>query len=147
MYITFLSFEWSRMLSLSVGEQLAGLAGVTLAGKIRYPTLQSGAPFCTGAMSISRSSRAAQGLFRRLAVTPGAALRNTAPASWTQASRAQSRLPFPSPALLPRQNTLHPLTMSGVFCGQKQNMTGVERDKAPNPLAHERGEGCTVASY
>mmetsp|Transcript_15918 Transcript_15918/g.38750 ORF Transcript_15918/g.38750 Transcript_15918/m.38750 type:complete len:1038 (-) Transcript_15918:416-3529(-) len=35
-------------------------------------------------MSVTRSSRAAQGLFRRLAVTPGAAIRTATPAQWTK---------------------------------------------------------------
>ena len=44
------------------------------------------------AMSVFRSSRAAQGLLRRLAVTPGAAVRASAPASWTQVRQlARSR--------------------------------------------------------
>ena len=42
-------------------------------------------------MSVSRSSRAAQALFRRLAVTPGAGIRTAAPSAWTQV-----RSPSPS---------------------------------------------------
>ena len=39
-------------------------------------------------MSFSRSSRAANGLFRRLAVTPGSAAARGVPGTWTQVRRA-----------------------------------------------------------
>lgn len=55
-------------------------------------------------MSMSRSSRAAAGLFRRLAVTPGARLGAASPAAWSQV-RARLRLSNvpPCPMTTPSQ--------------------------------------------
>jgi|EP00982_Pelagococcus_subviridis_P015093 hypothetical protein len=44
-----------------------------------------------GTMSVSRSSRSALGLFRRLAVTPGAPARVSSPAAWAMVRPARGR--------------------------------------------------------
>ena len=82
-------------------------------------------------MSMSRSSRAAAGLFRRLAVTPGARLGAASPAAWSQvrarvrsfkrATRSdddavptQNALPRPHPQVAPLATVAHRAANVGV---------------------------------
>ena len=82
-------------------------------------------------MSMSRSSRAAAGLFRRLAVTPGARLGAASPAAWSQvrarlrsfkrsalsdddAVPTQNALPRPHPQVAPLATVAHRAANVGV---------------------------------
>ena len=90
-----------------------------LAAPVRSPSLASswaGSGHTTSAtrelrttMSMSRSSRAAAGLFRRLAVTPGARLGAASPAAWSQVRarvRSFKRATRSDDDAVPTQNAL-----------------------------------------